>query len=372
MKLSVTRLGLILALFSLSACKSTSDITPIQLSKTPEWTWLFTEPLTKAKNEYLRQKVRNAYLYEWDAYNNKYFDKELSTSALYQPDGSVQSVSEFSCEQKLAIAKVQTVKKLSNIKIFDYELIYNTATGTGMHPQRNISLQEGSEVNTYLYTDTMLWKYGSADTGLKGVGVGKAMINITYNCNKQNNVQSIIKVTNMSTSNPIVDLGFTQEIAHLFVSKKVENDSKKLFTNTFYIGDNKYQVDRLLNDLINVQNKRFSMSDRNTIEYSSWNHGINFKIAVSRIQRKFTKLNYNKETNSFWHEENVNIKGVKIIVRSTYSLFPEKNDSTQIVSNATYRTLFDNMQNKMLFSDDDAEVLIKETRERIKVALDKI
>jgi hypothetical protein len=372
LKLTIKRFGLILALLNLTACKSTSETTTIQFTQAPEWTWVFAETQTNTKAENLRLKARKAYLYEWDKENNKHFDKTLSTSALYQQDGSIQSISEFTCEQKLSIAKKETVKKLYNIRFFDYQLIDNTATGTRMHPQRNIMLKEASTANTYHYTDTMLWDYGSAETGIKGVGMGSAMVNIIFSCNQDNNAQSIIQVTNMSTSNPIVDLGFTQDIANLFVNKKIQYNAKQFFSNTFYIGDHKHQLDRLLKDIMKIQNSRFSVSDKKTIEYPSWNHKVNFELAISRVQRKLTKLKYNNDTNSFWYEEKLNIKGAEIIMTSTYSLFPEANDSIQIVANATYKTLFDNMQDKILFSDDDAELLINNTHKRISIALDSM
>jgi len=369
LKLTIKRLALILASLSLTACKSTSETTTIQFNQAPEWTWVFAETQANIKAENLRIKARNAYLYEWDKENNKHFDRMVSSSALYQQDDSLQSISEFTCEQKLSIAKKETVKKLSNIRLFDYQLIDNTATGTRMHPQRNIMLKEAPTANTYYYTDTMLWHYGSEDTGIKGVGIGSALVNIIFSCNQDNNAQSIIQITNMSTSNPIVDLGFTQDIAHLFVNKKVQNNSKQFFSNTFYIGDQKHQLDRLLKNIMKVQNSRFSVSEKKTIEYPSWNHKVNFELAISRIQRKLTKLKYNNDTNSFWYEEKLNIKGAEIIMMGTYSLFPEADDSIQIVANATYKTLFDNMQDKILFSDDDAELLINNTHKRISTEL---
>ena len=363
------RLALILASLSLNACKSTSETTTIQFNQAPEWTWVFAETQASIKAENLQLKARNAYLYEWDEENNKHFDKMLSTSALYHKGGNIQSVPEFTCEQKLSIAKKETVKKLYNTRIFDYKLIDNTATGTRIHPQRTIKLKEASSPNTYYYTDTMLWNYGSKDTGIKGLGMGSALVNIIFSCNQDNNAQSKIQITNMSTSNPIVDLGFTQDIANLFVNTKVQNNSKQFFSNTFYIGDQKHQLDRLLKNIMKVQNSRFSVSDKKTIEYPSWNHKVNFELAISRIQRKLTNFKYNNDTNSFWYKEKLNIKGAEIIMISTYSLFPEENDSIQIVANATYKTLFDNMQDKILFSDKDAELLINDTHRRISTAL---
>jgi hypothetical protein len=206
----------------------------------------------------------------------------------------------------------------------------------------------------YKFVEKFVWNYGSSDTNLKGIGQANADIIVDYTCGPVLPMDVSVRVENVSIAEPIVDLGFTQRMADIYFNQQVEEKAMTLFPREYVFRDYSSIIQELIKGESVRQNSRFAFEDTKEIELSTTQYDVSMDIAIGRIQRNLTDFQFNDRVSLFYGTTTSRVNNIDSKTKTTFKLFPEKNDNTQVVASVSYTPVKDRFTQTYFFSQNDA------------------
>lgn len=337
----------------LASCRSTSQFAPVAANNIQD----ITATITFANNNLqvpVSDFIKEVGLRSTNSIDDiatTRFQNELNDKGLVSKNTIILN-RPINCSTDLEKAQASFFDNIQTQRWFTYKLVQNTATGTNLHPQKTqivSQVLENNNVVGYSVESKFTFNYGEAVD--PAVGIGRLSLRSQWSCSEQSNTVTLrLSATEAQTANPIVDLGFTQDMAEISLNRKNGFD----FTGiNRVIYDSQIDYLRLTNAAISSLDTRFNHIPQ-TYTVNEYQIELPHQVLVSRVQREMTDLAYRKNVTLFVSRDSFLFNNKSSSITTRFKVYPEINDSTRVLIESDYTQVVDTFSRQTTFGEQQA------------------
>ncbi len=312
----------------------------------------------------------------WKTIENKvgYIDEDIKSNFLNKADvdlvaNKVIYNDAYFCDKKHAVILEEIKESLHSKDVWKYKLFKNTATGGSVHPSIKLSSKftEVSAFNSKAQTTAefkWIWGKGYSESGWVTIDYS-----VATNCNALTGTIADLEISSIS-SMP-AQLGLSKQIiGDVWVDQKtirtnIHKISSKIKRLSSFGKTERYKDD--LEGIISLAQNRYKSIgvEKHSKEEFIFNEKI--EVLKSRLQRRFNKNHYNKETGRYtlYRDVAINNKGAIARAYIVFSLFPESKGRTAIVMAREVEAIQDNIANKKIENKNKINKTFSELRKSL-------